>query len=98
MSERRSLPRSLCYLGGVVEFNGRSTLNCVIRDISPLGARIVCPQHVVLPTNIVLVITKREQRLPARIVWHMGDQFGVSFITKEGGGDSEVRAPSSFPH
>ena len=85
MLERRSLPRSRSYLGGVVEFNGRSTLDRVIRNVSPLGARIVCSQNAVLPDKIVLEITKREQRFPARIVWHAHNEFGVSFFTEEGG-------------
>ena len=40
MSERRKLPRSRVYYGGTVAFNDRnSTLACVVRNFSKLGAQ-----------------------------------------------------------
>ncbi|MFY9627275.1 MAG: PilZ domain-containing protein [Methylocystis sp.] len=87
MLERRSLPRIRSYLGGFVEFSESSTFECVIRNISHHGARIVCAQNAILPVNVVLEITKREQRLTARIIWQSHNECGVSFVSREGGAE-----------
>ena len=79
MIERRKIPRQRTYLGGIVEFRDQSTLNCVIRDLSVLGARLICNENGHLPTNVVLEISKREQRICAQIIWQSENEVGLSF-------------------
>ncbi|HXW71723.1 MAG TPA: PilZ domain-containing protein [Methylocella sp.] len=80
MLERRTVARMRCYLGGIVEFDGRSTMSVLLTDISRLGARAICGQNVILPSHIKLVIAKRQRRFPAKIIWQAPDQFGLRFL------------------
>jgi hypothetical protein len=85
MLERRSMPRRRVYLGGVLEMGDRSTLDCLIRDMTTSGARIHCDNTAILPQGVILEITQREQRVEARVVWRASDRCGVSFNAPETG-------------
>jgi hypothetical protein len=65
MLERRQAPPQRSFLRGLVYFNNRqSAVDCLIRDISDLGARLKFPDSVVLPDAIELYIPQRTRRFP----------------------------------
>ena len=77
---RRRAPRQKSFLRGMVYFNNRrSSFDCLIRDITPEGARLVFSSSVSTPDVIELYIPQKEQTLTARVMWRHGEEIGLSF-------------------
>jgi len=84
MIERRQVPRQKSLLRGRVYFNNRnSSADCLIRDISSAGARVVFANPVTLPDLVDLFIPQKEQMLQARIIWRHGNEIGLAFENAE---------------
>src|SRR5215218_10453290 len=81
--EKRSSKRWHTVLTGQVVFNNRSSvLTCTVRDLSEIGARICFTDAFELPPEFDLEIPSRGLRLPARLVWSRGANYGVVFLKK----------------
>lgn len=80
MSERRKSSRQKSFLRGVVYFNmRRSVADCLIRDISEDGARLIFSDTISLPDIVELYIPQKEQTLRALVQWRHGRELGVTF-------------------
>lgn len=78
--ERRRVTRQKSFLRGMVYFNNRrSVADCLIRDISPLGARLVFSDAVSTPDALDLYIPQKEQTLRTQVIWRQGQEAGVAF-------------------
>lgn len=78
--ERRKEIRKPSYLGGRIAFNHLyATRDCLIRNISPAGAKLVFSAPAVLPENFVLSIPSQEKAINARIAWCSETEVGVAF-------------------
>jgi PilZ domain len=78
--ERRRVPRQKSFLRGCVYFDKRrGALDCLIRDISDLGARIIFSENVTVPDAVELHIPQRQKTLRAHVQWRRGDEIGLSF-------------------
>lgn len=83
-TERRQHVRQPSYLGGRIAFNHLyATMDCLIRNMSPVGARLVFSAPAVLPDRFVLSIPSREQAINARIAWRSETEAGVVFEVPE---------------
>jgi hypothetical protein len=81
MSERRRSVRRKSFLRGNISFNGgRSAVDCLIRDISDLGARVTFSDTVAIPDVVDVYIPQKEQTLRSRVLWRHGQELGVSFV------------------
>jgi hypothetical protein len=88
MSERRNTTRKKAFLQGRIYFNNRrSALDCLIRDISDTGAKLIFSDSVQTPDTIELYVPHKEQTLRAVVQWRRGDEIGVAFT------DAEALAP-----
>jgi hypothetical protein len=80
MSERRVATRQKSFLRGRVIFNNRrSAVDCLVRDISDTGARLIFSSTIAIPDVADLYIPQKEQTLVIRVEWRHGDEVGVSF-------------------
>jgi hypothetical protein len=80
MSERRVAPRQKSFLRGCLYFNNRrSAVDCLVRDISDTGARLIFSSAVAIPDVADLYISQKEQTLRAYVQWRHGDEVGVAF-------------------
>jgi hypothetical protein len=80
MSERRRSARKKSFLRGCIYFNKRrSVADCLIRDISDLGAKIIFSDTICIPDIIELYIPPKEQTLRAQVQWRHGNELGVTF-------------------
>jgi PilZ domain len=80
MSERRIAQRQKSFLRGCIYYNNRrSATDCLIRDISPTGARLIFSDTVTVPDMVDLYIPQKEQMLRAHVQWRHGDEVGVGF-------------------
>jgi hypothetical protein len=78
--ERRRVVRQKSFLRGTIHFNNRrSALDCLIRDISPYGARLVFSDAVTVPDVLELHIPQKEQTLRSHVIWRHGQEVGVAF-------------------
>jgi hypothetical protein len=79
-TERRRTARQKSFLRGMIYFNNRrSAVDCLIRDISTYGARVIFSDAVQTPDILDLYIPQKEQTLRAHVIWRHGTEVGVSF-------------------
>jgi len=80
MADRRGARRQKSFLRGVVYFDKRrGALNCLVRDFSEQGARIIFSETVIIPKVVNLYIPQREENLRAVVQWRHGDEIGLAF-------------------
>ena len=78
--ERRRALRHKSFLRGMVAYNnGRNVADCLVRDFSPFGARLIFSAPIVTPDVLELHIPQKEQRLRIHVIWRNGTELGVAF-------------------
>ena len=78
--ERRRAARQKSFLRGMIYFNNRlNAVDCLIRDISPYGARLIFSDAVTTPDVLELYIPQKEQTLRVHAIWRHGQEVGVAF-------------------
>jgi hypothetical protein len=86
--ERRQYQRNRVYYGGMVAFNARnSTLDCVVRNFSPRGAKIEFENSAMLPDRIDFEVARRGLACLARLVWRDQNTAGLMFSEEREMGD-----------
>jgi hypothetical protein len=76
----RSNERIRAFLRAQIIFNNRmSTIDCIIKNISPTGARIALSDTLTVPTEFEIYIPQRGRSHHARLVWRDKDAIGVDF-------------------
>ncbi|UHC19091.1 PilZ domain-containing protein [Methylobacterium currus] len=90
MSELRRETRLRTFLKGRIVFNnGNSSMDCLVRDISASGARLMLSQTATLPDGFDLVIPAKDRTHKATLRWRKADSVGVTFA------EEAVRPPSA---
>jgi PilZ domain len=80
MAERRRVVRQKSFLRGCVYFNNRrSAFDCLIRDLSDKGARVVFSETLSVPDMVELYIPQKEQTVRAHVEWRHGGEVGLAF-------------------
>ncbi|MEE7494666.1 PilZ domain-containing protein [Methylobacterium oryzae] len=80
MSEHRRETRQRVFLKGRIVFNnGSSSLDCLVRDMSPAGARLVMSEATTLPDAFDLYIPQKDRTYRATLRWRREDGIGVTF-------------------
>ena len=89
--ERRTLLRKRSFLQGRLYFNNRrSSLDCLVRDISNQGAKLKVSDSVAIPEIVELHIPNKDETYRAKVQWRTGFEIGVTF-------ENEQEAPSIVP-
>lgn len=79
-ADRRRAPRQKSFLRGTVHFNNRrSVLDCLIRDFSATGARLMFSDPVTTPDTIELHIPHKNLTVACQVAWRHGQELGVAF-------------------
>ena len=80
MAERRGSQRQKSFLRGCIYFNKRrNAVDCLIRDLSNVGARITFSDTVSIPDLVDLYIPQKERTVRAHVQWRHGDEVGITF-------------------
>ena len=88
MSERRGLTRRKSFLRGCIYFNNRrSAVDCLVRDVSQTGARLIFSDTVSVPDVVDLHIPQKDRMLRAYVQWRHGEELGVAFAPAAGATD-----------
>jgi hypothetical protein len=91
MKERRAVSRKRSFLQGRIYFNNRRTsVDCLIREVSEHGARLKFASTTVTPDVMELHIPAREESYRAKVIWRNADEIGVTF-------NGDERSPSLAP-
>ena len=78
--ERRKVSRHKSFLRGMIYFNNRrNVVDCLIRDISPHGARLIFSDAVTTPDSLDLYIPQKDETLRIHVIWRHGQEVGVAF-------------------
>lgn len=86
MSTERQAPRVRTLIQGRIEFNsGASSLNCLVRDLSDVGAKLEFSDSVALPAVFLLHVAKYQRCYRARERWHRTGYVGVEFEANRSG-------------
>ena len=64
---------------------GPLAINCVIRDISPSGAKLGLPSAARLPAKADLWLVQGDAKIRVLLKWREGDYVGVAFAGKKAG-------------
>jgi hypothetical protein len=78
--ERRRAPRQKSLLRGMIYYNNRrNAVDCLIRDISAHGARLIFSDSFTTPDVLDLHIPQKDQTLRVHVIWRSGQECGVAF-------------------
>ncbi len=84
MQDRRQHVRYPSLLGGQISLHRLSSAHeCVIRNITPAGARIVFDHPVPMPREFALNIPHRRENYRTRVIWQRDHMMGVEFLKQE---------------
>ena len=84
VSTRRRSPRGTALLRGTIVFDsGAMSLECVVRDLTTEGAKLVCSEHVTIPERFDLVVPRWKAPRACRIVWVDVGRCGVEFVADD---------------
>ena len=97
MQERRRSPRHSCRLRGRIYFDdGRTSVSCLIQDISYEGARIAIFDPIDIPNQIKLCIPEKNRMVRANVRWRHDNKIGLAF--SEGQPDVIGKSPPPNIH
>lgn len=78
MRERRREQRLRSYLGGEIAFlRRRVTADCIIRNTSDSGAKLIVQNGRLVPDEFELTIPRQQADYRARTRWRRVDEIGV---------------------
>ena len=98
MTEVRAKDRIRTFLKAVIEFNnGASKLDCVVKNISPTGARLDITSAIGLPNEFNLKIPHRGEIFRSQLVWREKDAIGVRFLSPTRQSMAPVENPTREP-
>jgi hypothetical protein len=96
MKERRNSARKKSFLQGRVFYNERrSSADCLVRDLSEHGAKLVFSDAVNLPDALDLHLPAKDERHPITVRWRRGDEMGVDF--DDVGGEADETEAAAAP-
>jgi hypothetical protein len=77
--ERRRQGRSSSLCSGTIHHDGVTAIECVIRNLSPSGARVTL-QWAIAGQNHCILDVDGIGLFPARIAWRRGNEAGLQFL------------------
>ena len=77
--EKRAHARHRVFKGGRLAFNGGSSVECTVRNISPGGARVDVTIPIALPAQFTLLINTDHFKRQCHPVWRHDTHIGVAF-------------------
>ncbi len=79
MIERRKTVRQRSFLGARIEYQRTRTHDCMVRNVSYEGARLVCSSTAVVPHLFDLYFPSQGERRAVRMMWRNEEAIGVMF-------------------
>jgi len=83
MQERRQIARSRVLKSAKLVVGQSSLIDCVVRNLNNVGARVDVPNSVRLPETVQLTFDGGRSLRPCRIVWRKPDTTGLEFANAD---------------
>jgi hypothetical protein len=80
-NERRRHLRHRTLKAGHIAFNRAGTIDCRIRNLSPIGACLEVTSQIGIPDEFLLLIDSNHIKQHCRVIWRNPKQLGVEFAT-----------------
>jgi len=81
MDNARSASRSRCVLKAEISFAGGAfRQDCIVRDLSETGARLVLKDDINLPAEFRITLTNRPEVSRAAVRWRSAGHVGIEFL------------------
>jgi hypothetical protein len=82
--QKRDAVRQRAFLKARIRIQSRTTVDCMVRNLSLSGARLEVGPTFTLPTEFELEIPQRGAVLQCALKWRKDDAVGVKFLNSEG--------------
>ena len=79
MEERRKILRHRTLKAGHIAFNRASTIDCRVRNLSPIGACLEVANQAGIPDDFMLVIESDHVKQSCHVIWRTATRMGVEF-------------------
>ena len=80
MADLRRANRARTVLRATIIFNNRnSSIDCVVRNIADLGAKIIVDETIAIPQQFELKVPQKGRSFTAKVIWRTGNEIGVVF-------------------
>ncbi len=79
---RKSTRKRTLKAAQIQTLDGKSTFDCVVRNLSLHGALLVLPSTVGVPAEFHLMMPSESRAIPCRVAWRDIKRLGVSFLTE----------------
>ena len=79
LEERRHVPRRRALKEAKVVLSDSTLIDCLMRDLSDVGARLEFSAPTDLPAEFRLLIVSSNLLIPARLEWQRGLSAGAAF-------------------
>ncbi len=79
-SDKRQHSRHVCNIRGYILLGASKISNCIVKDISIGGAKIMLPHSSWAPSEFFLELIDSNKCIKARKVWADDYQVGVEFV------------------
>jgi len=83
-NERRAVPRHKSFIQGRVYYNNRhSSMDCILREFTDIGARLEFSDVTGLPDKFEIYVPSKDLYFQAQVIWHKGNSLGVRWEPEE---------------
>jgi hypothetical protein len=79
-TERRRAQRLKTFKGGLIIFGLSPPVDCIVRNLSELGAGLELKAAVPMSDNFQLLLKPELTKRNCRVVWRLGNRVGVAFV------------------
>ena len=80
--EKRAIRRTkVLKTGKIVSMDYKSVASCTVRDLSPLGAKVVYTGRSAVPNEFQLLLKSDWSIRDAKVIWRRGGIIGVEFTS-----------------
>ena len=79
--KRRAVRRRVLFSGKLVSHDGASTIDCTIRDLSSVGAKVRLAGTAPAPTDLWLIEVREGLAFQCRIAWRDLPDVGLDFLS-----------------
>lgn len=82
-SNKRATDRRTVYRFARLVLPDRSTVNCIIKDVSPGGAKVVIEGAITMPPKVILKIDQTGESKRAKVAWQRDTEVGLQFVVEQ---------------
>ena len=79
MDEKRKVLRHRTLKAGHIAFNRAGTIDCRVRNLSPVGACLEVANQMGIPDDFVLLIESDHVKQTCHVIWRTATRMGVEF-------------------